>query len=173
MTDDQSDVSRWVEETTAFDRVQSVATALSTPASAAEVAAEAAVAENTARAHLDRLVEMNVLRSADRDGSTVYAPDPLHTRVQTLRDLLSAHDHDGLVALQAQLQERIEGWHEEFGVDDPETLRATAATTETAAETRRRREVAADWETTAHRLSVVTDAVENYETYTRDPVSAR
>jgi hypothetical protein len=171
VTEGQPGVSRWVEETTAFDRVQSVATALSTPASAAEVATEAAVAENTARAHLDRLVEMNVLRSTDRDGSTVYAPDPLHTRVQTLRDLLSAHDHDGLLALQAQLRERVEGWREEFGVDDPSTLRTTA--TDTAAETRRRREVAAEWETTAHRLSVVTEAVENYETYTRDPVSAR
>lgn len=173
MTTNSPGVDRWVEETTAFDRVQSVATALSTPASAASVASEAAVAENTARAHLDRLVDMNVLLADERDGTTVYAPDPLHTRVQTLRDLLSDHDHDELVGLRAQLQERLESWRADHGVDSPTALREAAAAAETAAETRRLRETAAEWELVEHRLSVVDDAVENYETYTRDPASAR
>lgn len=159
-------VDAWTEHASAFDRVRSVASTVSQPRSAAWISERAAVAENTARDHLLRLVEMNVLLEIEDGGTTRFEPDPLHTRLQTLRDLLEQYDRDGLLALKADLQARIEDWREEFGVESPADLRALAADTDRAAETDAIREAANDWELVAYRLDVVEDAIENYGTYT-------
>lgn len=170
---DTSGVEEWKQHTTAFDRVRSVATTVSTPQPAAAIADEAAVADNTARDHLERLAEMNVLLKTEDRGTTMYAPDPLHTRMQTLRELLDAHDHDGLLALKADLQAEIESWQDTHGVDSPTELRQRAAEADTAAETREIKEVAREWELVAYRLAIVDDAIENYATYTQtDPATA-
>lgn len=165
---DAPGVEAWKEHTSAFDRVRSVADTSTQPRTAAYIAEEAHVAENTAREHLERLVEMNVLLKHDQEGTTVYSPDPLHTRMQTLRDLLDSHDHDGLIRLKAEVQDRIETWQREYGVDSPDRLRERAAETENTTETREILETANDWDLLAYRLTILEDAIENYVTYTRD-----
>lgn len=165
--DETPGVDEWKQHTTAFDRVQSVASTVAEPKPAAYIAEEAHVAENTARDHLERLAEMNVLLRTDRDGTTLYAPDPLHTRMQTLRDLLEAHDHDGLLDLKANLQAEIETWQESYGASSPVDLRKQAANTDDAAATREIRQIAREWELVDYRLDIVEDAIENYATYTR------
>jgi hypothetical protein len=168
VTEPEPGVDAWKEQTSAFDRVQSIATAVTRPRSVAYIAAEAHVAENTARDHLERLVDLNVLLEHDRDGARLYEPDPLHTRLQTLRDLLAEHDRDGLIQLKAELQSRIEGWHDEYGADSPADLRRQAAESETAAQTRDLRNTANDWDLLQYRLAIVEDAIENYGEYDRD-----
>lgn len=168
MSDDAPGIEAWTEQTSAFDRVRSVAGTVSRPRSASDIADEAHVAENTARDHLERLVDMNVLLRRDHEGTTVYASDPLHTRLQTLRDLLDAHDHDDLIQLKAELQEQVETWRDEYEVGSPDELRARAAEADDAAETRGILETASDWELVVYRLSVVEDAIENYATYSRE-----
>ena len=173
MTDDAPGVDAWKRNTSAFDRVRSVAGSLDQPKPVAYIADEAHVAENTARGHLERLAEMNVLLQSDDSGTTLYAPDPLHTRLQTLRELLETHDHSGLVDLKVDLQEQIERWQAEYGVDSPAALREQAATTDDAASTREIQETAREWELVEYRLDIVEDAIANYATYTRpDQVSA-
>lgn len=173
MSDEAPGVDAWKAQTSAFDRVRSVAGTVSEPRSASYIATEAHVAENTARDHLERLVEMNVLLKHDREGTATYAPDPLHTRIQTLRDLIDEHDHEDLVQLKADLQEQIETWRDEFGVDSPSELRARASETSDAAATRTLGQTANDWELVVYRLDIVDDAIENYRTYSRDrPASA-
>jgi hypothetical protein len=161
-------VKAWKEHTTAFDRVQSVATTVSQPRSASYIADEAHVAENTARNHLERLVNLNVLLKSDGDDGARYAPDPLHTRLQTLRDLLETHDRDGLIELKAELQAQIEDWEAEYGVASPDDLRTRAAASDTASRTRELKRTANEWDLTRYRLSILEDAIENYATYTQD-----
>jgi hypothetical protein len=156
----------WKAETTAIDRVQSVATSVSEPQPASYIAEEALVAENTARDHLQRLVDWNIPVERDRDGTTVYAPDPLHARVQTIRDLLAEYDRNGLIDLKADVQERIESLRAEYGADGPDALRGQAATTDTAAETRDRLKAVSDWGLLRWRLDAIEAAIENYDTYT-------
>ena len=167
MTDNAPGVDAWKQHTTAFDRVQSVATTVSEPTPVAAIADEAHVAANTARDHLERLADMNVLLKTDHEGTAMYAPDPLHTRMQTLRDLLEAHDHDDLLALKADLQTEIETWREAYDADSPAALREQAVDATSAAETREIRQTARDWELVDYRLDIVEDAIENYTTYTR------
>ncbi|WP_434521566.1 DUF7342 family protein [Halorubrum sp. AS12] len=161
-------VEAWKENASAFDRVQSVASALSEPQTASYIANEAYVAENTARKHLERLVDLNVLITSEREGTTHYSADPLHTRLQTLRELLEQNDRDDLIELKSELQSEIEGWSDEYGVDSPSELRARAAETGTAAQTRAVKTTASDWELVSYRLSIVEDAIENYAEYDRD-----
>ena len=161
-------IEAWKEQTTAFDRIQSVASAVSKPRSVSYIADEAHVAENTARDHLERLVELNVLLKRDRDGTAHYTPDPLHTRIQMLRELLEQHDRDGLIQLKTSLQSQIEDWQNEYSVDSPAEVRARAAETETSEQTREIRQTASDWELISYRLSIVEDAIENYDTYSED-----
>ena len=168
MTDQPPGIEAWKEHTTAFDRVQSVATTVSQPRPASYIAVEAYVAENSARDHLERLVNLNVLLKSERDDGAYYSPDPLHTRIQTLRDLLEAHDRNGLIALKTDLQSQIEGWETEYNATSPDDLRAQSARTDTASKTRDLKEAANDWELSRYRLSILEDAIANYETYTQD-----
>lgn len=165
MSEDDPGVEAWKRQTSAFDRVESVASGLSRPRSASYIASEAHVAENTARGHLERLVRMNVLVRETTEGTAVYAPDPLHTRMQAIRDLFEEHDHGGLLDLKAALQAEIRDWREEYGVDSPEALRTRGADADSPEETRTIARTANDWEIASYRLELVEEAIERYPEY--------
>ncbi|GGL68365.1 DUF7342 family protein [Halocalculus aciditolerans] len=162
---DAPGVERWKEHQSAFDRVRSIAVTVSEPRSADWIAEQAHVAGNTARDHLQRLVEMNVLQTSSGETATRYAPDPLYTRMQALRDLLDSRDRDDLLELRSDLQEQIEDWQSTYDVDSPDDLREQAARTDTAEQTRELRHTANDWEIVAYRRRLVEDAIEHYSDY--------
>lgn len=101
-------VDTWKQNTTAFDRIRSVSSTLSQPQSVQYIADEAAVPENIARKHLERLAGLCVLMKTDDSGTTKYEPDPLHTRMKAVRELLNTHDRDGLIELKNEMLERID-----------------------------------------------------------------
>ena len=111
---------------------------------------------------------MHVLVATDRQGTTLYSPDSLYQRAQTIREFLDEYDHDGLITLKEDLLEQIETWEAEFGVTSPETLRERAAEADKADQIREIRTTASDWELVVYRLRILDDAIENYATYSRD-----
>jgi len=160
----------WKAHTSGFDRVQSVALTVPEPRTAAWVADEALVAENTARRHLQRLTDLNVLTADAEGGPTTYYPDPVYVRTREVRALVDEHDRDGLTALAADLKADVEAWSEEYDATSPDELRTQAADeTVSADETRARRRVASDWEHTRYRLSLVEDALARYDEFTDRP----
>lgn len=165
MTDEPS-TDRWKEHESAFDRVRSIAVTLTQPQSADWIAEQAHVAGNTARDHLQRLVEMNVLQGVAGDGATRYRPDPLYTRMRALRDILDGRDRDELIELRADLQEQIESWQAEYDAESPDDLREHAARSGSADETRDLRRTASDWDIVRYRRRLVEDAIEHYSDYT-------
>jgi DNA-binding transcriptional ArsR family regulator len=168
MAENAPGIETWKEHTSAFDRVRSIAETVSQPRSASHIADESLVAENTARNHLERLVDMHILLKTDREGRALYTPDPLYLRVQTLRELLDEYDHEGLIELKEELLEQIETWREEYDVTAPEELRERAAEAEALEQTSDIRTTANDWELAVYRLAIVEDAIANYATYRRD-----
>lgn len=158
-------IDEWAANETAFDRVRSVAVTLSQPRTADWIAEQAAVAGNTARNHLERLVEMNVIEAIDHGDVTRYRPDPLYTRMRALRELLDGRDRDDLVELRAELQAQVETWQEAYGADSPDALREQAATAEPADRIRELRRTANDWELVRYRLGLVAEAIERYVEY--------
>ena len=168
MSEPTDGVEAWKEHTNAFDRVQSVARSVSEPKPVSHIAEEAHVAENTARGHLERLVELNVLLESESGGTRLYSPDPLHVRLQTLRELLEENNRDELIDLKADLQAEIEGLSDKYGVGTPDELRELAGESENAAETREIRKAASDLDLMLYRLSIIEDAIEDYADYNRD-----
>lgn len=160
-------LKEWKQHSTALDRVIAVATGLSNPEPAATISNEAGVAENTARNHLQRLVELGVLLKTNQNGTMVYEPDPLYTRFRTLQDLLDGHNRDDLIAQKADLQEQIETWKAQFGVDSPDGLREQVKKSSTAARTKEIQETIGKWELLEYRLSIIDEAIEYYGRYTR------
>jgi DNA-binding GntR family transcriptional regulator len=96
--------AEWVDQTTAHDRVLSVASTVSQPRSVQHIADEACVSEVTAREYLDRLADLGVLLKSERGGTPVYSPDPLHTRLMGIRDLLERYDRGDLIEMRSEIE---------------------------------------------------------------------
>ena len=170
---DEADwVGTWKEHASAFDRVKSVTMTLSEPRPASWIATEAAVAPNTARDHLRRLVDLGVVTATENDGTRHYYPDPLYTRLRDVRELLQESTKRELSEQAAELKDDIAAWKAEYGAESPETLRERAADIDVSAEQAHELvAVASDWELARYRLSLVQDAIENYDTWSADPSS--
>ena len=161
---------RWVEETSAFDRVRSVAFALQQPRTAGQIAESAHVSEKTARDHLRRLVEMDVMLEETGEGPTTYYPDPAYMRYREVRTLAREHDRDELTDIVATLKRDIEEWRDEFDVETPDELHASVADANVSKEAvYERQKIAEDWEFTEHRLGLIKDALAEYDRLTTRP----
>jgi DNA-binding transcriptional ArsR family regulator len=170
--DDPEWKKTWKEHASAFDRVKSVTMTLSEPRSAPWIAEQAAVSPNTARDHLRRLVDLGVVTENDDDGTRHYYPDPLYTRLRDIRELLDETTKQELSEQAAALKDDIAAWKAEYDADSPDGLRERAAANNVSAEqayelTR----TASDWELARYHLSLVQDAIRNYDTWTSDQSS--
>ncbi|MDB2284522.1 helix-turn-helix domain-containing protein [Halorubrum ezzemoulense] len=170
--DDPEWKKTWKEHASAFDRVKSVTMTLSEPQSAPWIAEQAAVSPNTARDHLRRLVDLGVVTENDDNGTRHYYPDPLYTRLRDIRELLDETTKQELSEQAAELKEDIAAWKAEYDADSPDRLREQAAADNVSAEqayelTR----TASDWELARYHLSLVQDAIRNYDTWTSDQSS--
>jgi predicted ArsR family transcriptional regulator len=163
-------IDRWVEETSAFDRVQSVAFALQQPQTAGQIADSAHVSEKTARGHLRRLVEMDILLEDADDGPTTYYPDPGYMRYREVRTLARENDRDELTEMVATLKGDLEDWQDEYDVEDPGELRVSVADADVSqAAVYDRQKIAEDWEYTEHRIDLLKDALAQYGRLTARP----
>lgn len=161
---------RWIEETSAFDRVRSVAFTLQQPRTAGQIAESAHVSEKTARGHLQRLVEMDVMLEETGEGPTTYYPDPAYIRYREVRTLAREHDRDKLTDIVATLKSDIEEWRDEFDVETPDELWASVADEDVSEqEVYERQKIAEDWEYTEHRLGLIKDALAQYDRLTARP----
>lgn len=170
MTDDPSSVETWKTHTSTFDRVQAIALTVNQPRPASYIASEAHVAENTARTQLERLADLNVLLKYDVDGTTRYAPDPLHTRMQAIRELLNEHDYDELIELKMELHEQLDTWQNKYEVDSPDELYEGVVEADRAEATSNIAKTVSDWKHILYRLSIVEATIKNYRTYSRDEI---
>ncbi len=164
----------WLKHTSAFDRVKSVALTVSTSRTAAWIADEAQVSENTARSHLSRLADLGVLATTTTERGAGYAPDAIYTRSQDIRELIQEHTEDQLATRAVDLQEELAEFTSTYGVESPTALRTSIASSGlTPAEARERLEAVSDWEYARYRLSIVRDALDHYDTYSSSrPASA-
>ena len=155
----------WKDHTTAFERVQSVTQTLEQPRTVSYIATGAVVAESTARRHLNRLVDLNIVRSVTSETATRYEPDPLYTRFQAVRELIENLDHEELLELKTDIQRHIDHLTNDATADSPSDLREQAATAETAARTRQVRHQANEWDVLRYRLSIVDTAIDAFYQY--------
>ncbi len=165
-------VGAWKKHASAFDRVKSVIMTLSKSRPASWIAEEAAVSPNTARDHLRRLIDLGVVMATEQNGVRHYYPDPLYTRLRDVRELLKDTTKRELSEQAAALKKDIAEWKAEYDVGSPAALRERAAVDEvSAAMAYELTRAASDWELARYRLSLVQDAIKNYDTWTSDQSS--
>lgn len=171
-TDEPEWVEAWKEHVSAFDRVTSVTLTLSRSRSASWIGEEAAVSSNTARDHLRRLIDLGIVMGTEQNGTHQYYPDPLYTRLRDVRELLEDTTKRELSEQASALKEDISEWKVEYDADSPDALRErTVAEDVPAEQAQELTRIASDWELARYRLSLVRDAIENYDRWTSDPSS--
>jgi predicted ArsR family transcriptional regulator len=163
----------WKAQTKAIERVIDVALTLEQPRTAGWLAEEAAVAEQTARDHLELLTDLGMLTATTAHGVTRYQPETAYVRFRTVSRCVEQYTKDELLDAVEQLREQTAAIETEYDVETPDELRALTTTDETPIEEiKDYRRVAAEWESLRHRLSVFQEAVERYEDFDRGAVTA-
>lgn len=123
MTDINERVRReWEAETTSRQRVKEVLTETTAPATAGEIAERALVSEPTARKYLEELVEEGVGVS-DRDGrATLYRRNEGRIIDERIEELRTTHSREELLDGIRRMNETVQEYREEYGVESPEDL---------------------------------------------------
>lgn len=135
-------VEPWTETMTARERVETIATTLSTPRTTNWVAEEADVKWDTAKKHLDDLTDSGILlRTEDNQ----YVPDPSRVYLDHLRDLILTNDQEQLRGELEAIAERIDDWRATYDVESIEDLEATLAEDLAPDQIRERRRVLRQW----------------------------
>lgn len=111
----------WSESTTARERVKDVIIRATSPQSATVVADLADVSPLTARDELNKLADEGTVLAESTDNGHVYQRDPDWYRIKRIREL-SEKPQRALETTLRELEEKIEGYKDAHGVDDPEEL---------------------------------------------------
>lgn len=123
----------WTDELGARERVRTIATTLSRPRSVNWVRKEADVSWETARSELDALVERDQLRHVYPDGddsedaAPLYALDYKTQYLGRIRELTDDNSRAELREEIAAIQDEIDAWKDEYGVESRAELEATLA----------------------------------------------
>lgn len=152
-------VEAWIEHTTPFERVRSIALAMSQSKTAGQIAEEAAVPVEAARKHLEKLVNQGILLESTDRGMPMYRADPDYTRSQTIQELLDTHDEKELIELRDDLLNQIETWQNEHDVETPNNLRARHEDTDPQNRLINHRTIN-EWEIVEYRLNIVNEILE-------------
>lgn len=153
-------VDSWTDSMTARERVETIATTLSQPRTANWVADQAAVKWDTAKKHLDDLVESGVLLRTEEGG---YVPDPTRAYFDHLRDLILTNDKAALRGELESIAERVADWKHTYEVATFEELEDSLATALPPEEIRERRRVLRQWENSQHSRETIQTALRLYD----------
>jgi predicted ArsR family transcriptional regulator len=166
-------VEAWKAETKAIERVIEIALTLDRPRTAEWVSEQAAVAEQTARDHLDSLVDLGVVTETTARGVTRYQLDRAYKRFREVSSYVEKFEKGELMDLVASTQEDIESTRERYGVEVPDELRAKAAEDGTSPEqVREYKKAASEFESLIQELDIMEEALERYDEFSRTEAAA-
>lgn len=153
----------WQADMDSEDRVRAVAEMLTRPRSTSWVADQAQVDYKTARKYLSKLVEDDRLRTTERDQTTLYYPNPRQQFFAELGDLVEDHSKEELTAELEAISRRIEGWQDEYDVEDVDELRTTLDESLSTEERRERERVIDTWEYNGEMRTLIGHAIRLYD----------
>lgn len=139
----------WADGLSARERVREIATTLTRPRSVEWVREQAGISSwQTAKGELEMLAEFGQVQAIEGDdGNTKYAPNYQRRYFAELTELINDHTREELREEVAEIQETIDGWKAEFGVESRADLESTLTDEGlSAGEVRRRSTVLRRWE---------------------------
>lgn len=153
----------WKEKTAGVDRVISIALTIKQPRTADWIADKVDISPTTARAHLERLVDLHVLSAVEQRGAKTYYPDGAYQRFREVSKLVEEYTHDEIEEITIGAKEEVEELRETYDVETPDELRKLATSEETSsAEAREYFKKASEWDSHLHMISMAEDALERY-----------
>lgn len=153
-------VESWTDSMTARERVETIASTLTQPRTANWVAEQADVKWDTAKKHLENLVESGTLLVTADDK---YVPDPTRAYFDHLRELILTNDKAELRGELESIAERIMEWRAEYDVESVEELETSLATDLEPDEVRERRQVLRQWENSRESRETIETALRLYD----------
>ena len=156
----------WSDELGSRERVRAIARTLSRPRSVNWVGREADVSWGTAKDELNRLVEYGQLERVYPEGddtSPQYAPDHRTRYLSRIRELVEENEPGELRSEMAAVQDEIDAWCEEYGVDSRAELEESLADGHDGAEIRERNEVLRRWRRNEQTKRLLTHALRLYD----------
>ena len=120
-------LAHWTDDLSARERVREIATTLTEPRSVEWVREEAQVsAWQTAKDELEMLVEFGQIQAVDGDdGHTKYAPNYQLRYFTELTELINTNTRADLREEVAAIQDDIDEWKADFGVESRDELEST------------------------------------------------
>ena len=162
---DEAGIDPWTEGLKTRERIQRIATSLTQPRSVNWIKDQADVSSwDTTKDELERLAEFGQIRAVEKgDGDVMYAPNYERRYVEQLLELLDRYDREELREEMAEIQERIDGWKDEYGVDSKEELELSLSEEMDSEEIRERNAVLRRWERAESNKKLLSQALVLYE----------
>lgn len=158
--DDFVMAEHWTDLMTARERVETIATTLDGPRTANWVADQAEVKWDTAKKHLDNLVEAGALLLTEDDK---YVPDATRAYFDTLRELILDNSREDLRAELEAIAERLDEWKTEYDVESIDELEATLAEDRGPEDISERRRALRRWENSLRTRQTIRTALTLYD----------
>ncbi|MFB6362088.1 MAG: hypothetical protein ABEH59_12315 [Halobacteriales archaeon] len=159
-------LNSWTDGLTARERVREIATTLTEPQSVEWVREKAQISSwQTAKDELEMLVEFGQVHAIEGDdGHTKFAPNYQLRYFHEVTELINEHTRAELREEIATIQEQIDAWKTEYGVESREDLEATLTDDRlSSAEVRERNEVLREWERSENNKRLLSHALELYD----------
>ena len=154
----------WTETMTARDRIEDVALTLREPRSVNWIKEQAEVGSwETAKSHLESLVDAGQLTVVTVDGDTRYKIDPMRVYLDHIQELVVENTKDELRDELEAIAAEIADWKREYDVDSLEELEASLGEELPPEEVRDRRKVITYWEENEHYRQLITNALRLYD----------
>ena len=169
--EDEGGIDNWTEGLKTRERIQRIATSLTQPRSVNWIKEQARVSSwETTKDELERLAEFGQIRAVEKeDGDVMYAPNYERRYVEHLLELLDRYDREGLRDEMAEIQESIDGWKDEYGVDSKEELERSLSEDADSEEIRERNRVLRRWERAVSNKKLLSQALVLYEDVQEPP----
>jgi hypothetical protein len=166
--DDETDsagISTWTEGLKARERIQKIGTSLTQPRSVNWIKEQSQVSSwETTKDELERLAEFGQIRAVEKDGGDVmYAPNYERRYIEHLLELIGSYDREELRQEMAEIQERIDGWKDEYGVDSKEELERSLLEDMDSDEIQERNRVLRRWERAKSNKKLLSQSLILYE----------
>lgn len=115
---------RWQDGTETFDRVYDVVLGVTSPTPYTDIAELADCSPNAAKKHLDRLVEMGIVRADSDSRPATYERNEGYLEWQDASQIAADLSVTEIIDRVAKLEERRTAYEERFGTTDPTTVSA-------------------------------------------------
>ena len=117
--DADSTQPRWQDGTDTFGRVYDVVLGITSPAAYTEIAELAGCSPNAAKKHLDRLVEMGIVRTDRESRPATYERNEGYLEWQDANQIAAELSVEEIINRVAELEEQRAAYETQFGTTDP------------------------------------------------------